>query len=512
MVRIAAVFAMVGVGLLQPVLGQQVAVVTEGDRAAKLERLEKMAAEQGQQIQDLKTRTERVTTGAPEPERVAEIRKVVAEMMQDASFRESLYPAATNTGYDNKRGFYIDSADQTFALNIKGYTQVRYNGIIRQKDNPTLQGQQRRDNVNAFEIERLFLAFFGYIGSPKVMYRIVVDGGTTGWGGGGFEDNNWFTYYAHIDYEYMKDQYITAGLIQPPFGGQAMTSGALLQMVDRSMAMLAFGFDRALGVMAHGNLFERRMSYFAAITNGIVNPDDRITTPTGATELDTNFGYYAKLCYYALGKSNSLAEIRAGYPESDLAYSKDPELRFGTAFLYNDDNGDAHGGFPGGIFFAPVPDKIRSGRGIGGSEPVSSVGTSFYSVAVDSQFKYRGFSVNLEYYLRMIDGESEWSQWERRTLEDGTVHQQGGHLQVGYFIVPKRLELCGRVGGIWDNGSDNAWEYGVGCNYFPFGTYNLRIGADIMRVDEVVGGGSSSPNYGLNDDLTMVRVVLQAGF
>jgi hypothetical protein len=513
MLRITAVSAFLCLGLIQRLQAQQVAVVTDTDRKARVERLERMAAEQGQYLKELKVRTERVTTPVPEGQRVAEIRKIVGELMQEASFREGLYPSALTSGYDRNRGFYIDSADEHFSLNTKGYMQIRYDGYSRQHDNPNRQGLQRRDDVNAFEVERLFLVFYGYIESPKVMYRILVDGGTTGIASTGIggpvttEDGRWFTYQAQIDYEYYKDQYLSTGLFQPPFGVQWMTSAALLQMIDRSMASYAFGFDRALGMMLHGNLFDHRMTYFTAVTNGVLNPDD---SPSN-NQLDTNFAYYARMAYYLFGRGNSLAELRSGYPESDLAFHKDPEWRLGTSFLYNDDNGDAGTGGPPPLF-SYIPEKIRSGRGLGGSELISSVGTDYYSFEVDSAFKYRGFSVNVDYFLRVVESDSDYSPWYRRTGLSGPVHQEGGSVQIGYFIVPKKFEICGRVGGIWDNGGDNSWEYGVGCNYFPFGSYTLRIAADIIRVDEVVAGASSSPNYGLNDELTMFRMIVQAGF
>ncbi|MBN1347299.1 MAG: hypothetical protein JXQ73_31705 [Phycisphaerae bacterium] len=491
--------------LSQPALAaEQVAVKsgTDADALARLERLEQMANEQGQRLESLQAKTEELTTPGPGAERVAEVRKVVAELMADAEFRDSLYPAATNAGYDARRGFYIDSADQAFSLNIKGYMQVRYTGINRQTDNPNAQGRQKRDDINAFEIERLFLAFSGHIHSPKILYRIVVDGGYTK----AVEDGQWKTYYATVDFEYLKDQYLLAGLMRLPFGGQAMTAGAVLQMMDRSEAQYAFAPDRSIGIMAHGNLFDNRLTYFAAIANGMLNADDG-----GPDTLDTNFAYYARAAYYLFGKGNSLRESRVGYPESDLPYHKDPEWRIAASMLYNDNNGDAGRGGPPGLW-AAVPDNIRAGRGIGGNELISSVGTDNFTLSFDSGFKYRGFSVNAEYYLRMVDGEDEFSQWELRTGKSGTTHQQGGHLQVGYFIVPKKFEVAARLGGIWDNAGDNVWEWGFGCNYFPFSDYNLRLGADFIRMAEAGGGVSSSPNYSLNDEVTMVRLVLQAGF
>ncbi len=475
----------------------------EQDAVARLERLEQMAEEQTQRLEKLKAKAEDVTEGPGRVETV-EVQRVVAELMSDAEFRDSLYPSALTAGFHPKRGFYIDSADQAFSLNMKGYMQVRYTAANRQTDNRNRVGRQKIDDINAFEIERLFLAFYGHVHSPKVLYRIVMDGGYTD--GGANEQGGWRTYYATVDYEYVKDQYLLVGLMRLPFGGQAMTAGAVLQMMDRSMAQYFFAPDRSIGVMAHGNLFDKKMEYFAAIANGFANAND---SPSNE-QLDTNFAYYARMAYYLLGQGNSLVHSRIGYPESDIGYSKDPSLMFAGSFLMNDNNGDTGGGL-----FTNTPDSIRRGRGIGGNQVFGGPnyrGTETFTFSFDSQFKYRGFSVNAEYYLRTVDGESKYSQWELHTGRSDSTHTQGGHLQVGYFLVPKKFEVAARMGGIWDNGGDNSWEWAIGCNYFPYGSYNLRIGADFVRISEVVGGPGASPNYGFNDELSMVRVVLQAGF
>lgn len=511
MVRIATTLIVGVVCLAQPALAaDQVALKTNKDIdvVARLERLEKMAAEQSQRLGEMQARADRFAAPTPDGARVAEVRKVVAELLTDAEFRDSMFPSSLNAGYDPRRGFYIDSADKAFSLNVKGYMQVTYTGINRQTDNRNLQGRQHIDDVNAFQVERMYLSFTGHIHSPKLTYRIVVDGGFFTVGDQGPEDGQWRTFYASVDYQYIKDHYVTGGLIRIPYGAQNMSVGAVLQMMDRSLAQYAFAPDRSIGLMAHGNLFDRRMTYFAAITNGLYNPDD---SPS-QEELDTNFAYIARLSYYALGKSNgSLFETRNGYIESDLMYHKDPELRFGANFLINDNNGDQGGGSAPGLF-AAVPDNNRAGRGIGGTMLVDDIGTQVWGMSFDSGFKYRGFSVNAEYYLRTVDGEDSLSQWEQLTLKSHSTHQQGGHLQAGYFIIPKKFEVAARIGGIWDNDGDNVWEWGVGCNYYPFSSYNLRLGADFIRISEVVGGVHPGPNYSLNDEISMVRVVLQAGF
>jgi hypothetical protein len=507
MSRLTAIFSLVMACLIQPVLAEQPIVATNTDALARLERLEKMAAEQSQRLQKLEADIQSLPGPAPDQVRVAEVSRIVKELMQDAGFRDSLYPATIGAGYEPMRGFYIESADQAFVLNIKGVLQTRWTGAARQHDNPTLAGRQRRDDINAFDIQSLYLAFFGHIGDPRVKYWIAVDGGVKTIGPDGPDHGRWKTFLATIDYEYVPLQYITAGLFRLPFGANAMTFDPLQQMIERSLDTWDLTPDRSVGMIAHGTLFDRRMTYFAAMTNGIYDPDD--SPSLGQT--DTNFAYIARVCAYAFGKGDSLGELRFGYPEGDLMYSKDPTLRFGFSFFYDDNNGDQHNGSAPGLW-AAIPESIRSGRGLGGTEVIPTIGTDIYSFGVDAQYKYRGFSVNLDYMLRVVESDSSYSPWELMTLKSGPTHQQGGHIQLGYFIVPKKVEVVGRLGGIWDNGSDNTWEYGVGANYYPFGSYNFRLAADIIRIDEVVGHGHWSPMYSTNDELTMVRLLLQVAF
>jgi phosphate-selective porin OprO and OprP len=504
MLRLTSVAAASISVLASPLIAGQSPATTRGDSLARLERLEATVADQAQRLAELQERADDIATRRPSAGYVAETRKILAELMTDAEFRDSLYPSALTAGFDPGRGFYIDSADRAFSFNLKGYTQIRYTGINRQTDNPTLQGRQKRDDISAFEIERLYLTFFGHIHTPKLKYRIVVDGGYTATGR---EDGLWRTYFAHVDYEYLKGHHLTVGLFRLPFGAVNMTSSTMTQFTERSLAAWAHWVDRSVGVMAHGDLLGRRLTYFASVTNGVFNPED---SPS-AESLDTNFAYTARLAYYVLGKGDSLYELYSGYAQSDLAFSKDPTLRLGGGLLFNDNNGDlGTGGVPG--LWAAVPDRVRRGRGIGGTQVVDDLGTEYCFLSFDAGFKRRGLSINAEYFLRIIDGEDEQSQWEMRTGKGGTSHQQAGHLQVGYFILPKKVEVAGRIGGIWDNDGDDAWEWGVAVNYFPWSSYSCMLSADFIRISEVAGGVASGPNYSLNDEISMIRVLLQVGF
>lgn len=455
------------------------------DLEARLDRLQALVDRQQQTISQLESKLKLVGEADWEAARVEEIKKVVREVMADADFRESLYPDVMQVGYDN--GFYIKSSDEAFLLNISGVMQIRWTGTNRQTDNRRLLGRNRQDDINGFEIEKLFLTFAGHIHTEKLTYQITVMGDTD-------LSNQWTTYYAFVNYEVVPEFQIAAGLMDVPQGRQFLNWDSMLQFVDRSMVEEAFFLGQSIGVMAHGTVL-KRLTYMVGVFNGINNPLD---SPS-REQLDTNFAYAARLVGHILGDGID--------DETDLEFSKDPKLDVGMSFYYNDDNGDAGG--PGLIY--AIPDRIRSGRGIGGVATADATGTDYFGFGADVAFRYRGFSATAEYYLRTVDGDSRFSQWELLTRRDDATHVQGGYVQVGYFIVPKKVEVAARLAGIWDNGGDNTWEYTFGVNYYPFSSHNFKIQADFTRIEEAVGDFDWI-NVNQNDEINMFRVQLQAAF
>ncbi len=455
------------------------------DLQARLDRLQSLVDQQQQTIDDLEAKLNLAGAEDWDAARVEEVKKVVKEVLADADFRESLYPDVMQVGYDG--GFYIKSSDEAFLLNISGVMQIRWTGNNRQTDNPRRQGFQPQDDVNGFEIEKLFLTFAGHIHTDKLTYQVTVMGDTD-------LAHNWQTYYAFVNYEVMPEFQIAAGLMDMPQGRQFMNWDSSLQFVDRSMVEEAFFLGQSIGVMFHGTL-AKRLTYQAGIFNGVNNPTD---SPS-RDQLDTNFAFASRMIAHILGEGIN--------EETDLQFSKDPLLDVAISMYYNDDNGDLNG--PGLLY--SIPDRIRYGRGIGGNATADATGTDYFGFGTDVAFRYRGFSATAEYYMRSVDSDTRFSQWELLTLRRDSTHVQGGYVQAGYFIIPKKLELATRVGGIWDNGNDNTWEYTFGVNYYPWSSHNFKIQADYTYIPEAAGTFDWI-NVNQNDEISMFRVQLQAAF
>ena len=74
-------------------------------------------------------------------------------------------------------------------------------------------------------------------------------------------------------------------------------------------------------------------------------------------------------------------------------------------------------------------------------------------LAFDVAGKYRGFSFNSELFFRWIENISGSGQ-----LSHEQLFALGAYGDVGYMVIPKRLELVGRVSTV-DGEFRTSWEY-----------------------------------------------------
>jgi hypothetical protein len=94
---------------------------------------------------------------------------------------------------------------------------------------------------------------------------------------------------------------------------------------------------------------------------------------------------------------------------------------------------------------------------------------------VDIGWKYKGTAVNFEYYFRQLDDYSGQDIPKVTvpitpptpvSVQAPSIFQQGGAGSVSFCLIPQRLGIYGRSGGVTGpNGSGQ--EYGGGFNFYP---------------------------------------------
>ncbi|MFO0795458.1 MAG: porin, partial [Candidatus Brocadiaceae bacterium] len=146
------------------------------------------------------------------------------------------------------------------------------------------------------------------------------------------------------------------------------------------------------------------------------------------------------------------------YDETDVKYSEKVKATLGAAVTFDPKIGDV---------------KQTDTDGITGT--------------VDLGVKYKGISWNNEYYVRRENPDLAGMP---------TVDSDGFFTQIGYFVIPKKLEFDTRYSMVDPNkdaASDLQKEYDVGVNYY-FRDHRSKIQADVGHYATDAVGQSIEEN------------------
>jgi hypothetical protein len=126
-------------------------------------------------------------------------------------------------------------------------------------------------------------------------------------------------------------------------------------------------------------------------------------------------------------------------------------------------------------------------------------------VSLDAGVKYRGFSLDFEYYWRTL---SDFQGTGVEAIED--IDDHGYQLQVSAMLVPKKFQLyaaTGEINGIYGDGS----EVRAGMNYFLRGMRGWRVNAEWIRLEDCPVGYSAVP-YPVGGNGDIYTAVLEMNF
>jgi hypothetical protein len=133
-------------------------------------------------------------------------------------------------------------------------------------------------------------------------------------------------------------------------------------------------------------------------------------------------------------------------------------------------------------------------------------GFDVYLYALDAAAKWRGFSLNGEYFFRWVESIEAGAA----LVPDDDLFDHGFFVEAGYFVIPERVELNVRTSQIFGDFGDAA-EYAGGVNWFVRGTHNYKVTLDLTDVQRSPIS-NSGPNYRAGDDGLMLRSQVQAAF
>jgi phosphate-selective porin OprO and OprP len=355
--------------------------------------------------------------------------------------------------YKPGEGFTFRSSDGRFTTSFGGMLQLRYTLLDADEANDAYTEQA--PNVSKFELRRIKAFFNGSAFTEDLVYKLQLNFANLQ---GGSTTNGGILEEAYLNYRVTNEFQFRFGQDKMPFGRQFITSTALLQFPDISVATAAFvpGYD--IGALIHGTVLEGILAYKVGGYGGVGQNTFRSTS-------DNSFAGRLTL--------DPLGEMK--YGESDVEQSASPLFSFGANYFLNTLNpGTSNGRESNQLYFGKSTGWYTIGSatmpaGFQGGEAVD-----FELVGFDGAFKWQGLSLQGEYFLAEAAGDTTGA----------TLRGSGWYAQTGYFVVPAHLEVAGRYSYIDPNRSmsNDLWTEAAGVGSYFFQGHNLKIQAEYSII------------------------------
>jgi len=448
------------------------------------------------------------------------------------------------------RGFNLSMNDNAFFLKIRG--RLMFRATTRWRNNawrnpgdaknfPELLGvfgdyraNRSVGDSTQFNLRRARLLFTGHLFNPDFKYfvQLGMESSENAQTPGSVNLLDFYLTSTHFDLFNVQ-----AGQFKTYFNRAEINNTASMQFAERAILQDAFtanGLNRrdiGLTIMNDEELYP--VNYYFGIFNGggplftdygsFESEEPTQGCPGGATSgnpfptpdgcpanqrnLNANFRgnwinqlmYTARLVWNVTG--------RPGYGEGDLAYSETPQLAVGGGIAYNPGiNTNSNNAFIG-IDLANLNWR-RQLATFGNGRQLGWGVVDYTTWGLDAILKYRGFSLQSEYYFKNINRHNKGLPCVQTNGVGGACtafapgllgNATGWYVQSGYYLIPRKLEVAARYS-YWDpdthSSSDLIKEFDASLNWFPFGTYDYQLMITYSNVAMGTGGyaiGRSNP-------------------
>ena len=441
-----------------------------------------------------------------------------------------------------------------FLLKMRLLTQVRYTfstyneawGTVGDSRNPEILGGQvefrairNQSDASNFTVPQAQLQFMGFAFDPDLRYNFSLqlnqnafnqEGGS---GRAGLLD-------AYIASWHIPFATVQVGQQKVWFNRALISSNATSSFADNLLVQRTFAANlinsRDIGIVVLSDEEKYKLNYAfgiwggvgpnltneaTAVSQALSNNASLPTSQQRTFNYDTRFNngemmYTARLLYKFSGNP--------GYGQGDILYSRVPQVAIGAGYAYN----------PAQNYLSSIRSDIVSRayrQAITGSNNGRLLAGGIYdfqTYEVDLIAKYHGWSFQSEGYYR---------HQRVRSTDDGSIpftpstavvlgppvdlgQAWGWYVQVGKYIIPRKLELALRYG-VLDPSTkqkdDITKEFGAALSYSFDGTYNNRLIVDYSNI--TLGSGGRAPDRfpfesqpGFGRDLVENRINVQYQF
>ncbi len=355
------------------------------------------------------------------------------------------------------RGFTVGKGEYG-ELNLSGYMAVRYLNQLPGQQSATdhLGRPVPIDPRQDFQFHRVMLFSQGWLFSPKFQYTTFL------WT---VQDTNQVAVGGALYYDFGKFMNFGAGWNAYPGTLSLQGSHPYWLSYDRVMADEFFRPYFSQGIFAKGNILSR-LEYRWMVGNNNSNLD----VPAAKLDRDLSAGG-------AITWLPSTGEFGPRGAFSDYEGHQQLATRFNLAYTYSPEERQASLGTPAANTTLRLSDSLNV-FDTGALAPGVTVEKAHYQLlSLGAGMKYHGLFLQGEGYGRRLDNFVADGK-----LPVGVVRDFGFYVQLGYMVVPKRIELYGATSYIFGQ-YGHPKEFIVGGNYYPWNTRNARLNIQLINVD-----------------------------
>jgi hypothetical protein len=351
-------------------------------------------------------------------------------------------------------------------VNLSIYTYVRYLNQLGLDKNYTdsfgnVKSVQRRQDI---QITKLQFKFLGWVLNPKLRYFLYA------WTSNANQGLGAQTVLAgNLQYTFNKKLTIGGGIRSLPGTRSVEGNFPFWTNVDsRHIADEFFRPSYTSGFWAMGSLTDR-LKYIAMIGNNMS------TLGVPASRIDNGLNTFSgALNWFPTG---DFEQGFSGQGWGDFEHHEKFSTRLGFRYSRSDENKESQ---PNSEQFENTQIRLSDGTVIftpdifGKGVAVSDV--RWQMTSFDGAFKYRGFSLEGEYYLRWLDN----FRGENTQLIPSQF-DHGFQLQGTAMFMPKTLQGYMGYSKVFGN-NGNPYDFRFGLNFFPYKNKVLRWNSEVLYL------------------------------
>jgi TolA-binding protein len=358
-------------------------------------------------------------------------------------------------------------------LSISIYTYGRYLNQLGLNSTYTdafgnVKTVQRRQD---FQLNKVQIKFLGWILSEKFRYFLYAWTSNASQGLGAQ-----VVLAGNLSYAFNKHLSLGVGIRSLP--GTRSVEGNFPFWLGVDTRLIADEFFRpsyTSGVWAWGKITDR-LDYLAMVGNNLS------TLGVSAAQLNNKFSTVST----ALVWMPTTGEFGQGY--GDFEHHENLATRFGAHFTRSDEDTQSQ---PNSNQFENTQIRLEDGTVIFTpnifGQGITVTDLIYKMAAFDAGLKYRGYSLDGEYFMRWLDNFEGPG-----TAGLPSIFSQGFELQASAMVVPKTLQLY--VGGSSIYGKyGNPFDFRAGVNWFPWHNKVVRWNTEFLYLQNSPVGYTAVP-------------------